>query len=224
MKVCILAVTNASYGDYCIAGMTEEGVWVRPIPVGNNTRFWTRNQLTYGDGMFLQAGDVLEFEGRYPLQFQHKNHTEDFIVSDNLILNKSLTNNQLINFLQDKCATEQEFIDTVNANQRSLCLVRVDSFQYFTTQYENNPRKPKITLNSGNYDVTNPLTNRGDYIVKDCKWSSLILDNIVPNVTFTNTYVSIGLATPTPFNSVEYPQIIGLHTRPETPIPINYPV
>jgi hypothetical protein len=36
-------------------------------------------------------------------------------------------------------------------------------------------------------------------------------------------YFCIGLATPAPYDGVEYPQVIGLHTNPEINWPTEYP-
>lgn len=223
LKVYILAVTKASYGDYCIAGITEEGKWIRPIPASNISRFWTTQQLTTEKGIFLRAGDVLEFNGNPPEKFQHKNHTEDIVVKGKMRIIERLSNDKLINFLHNKSASIQEFTDTINAQGRSLCLVKVDEIESYTTQWEDQPLKPKVTFTSKRFDVNNPLTNKGDYIVKDCKWASLILKDEVPKIPYTDIYVSIGLATPSPFNNVEYPQVIGIQTKVEVPFPDSYP-
>ncbi|MFI8721271.1 dual OB domain-containing protein [Bacillus altitudinis] len=223
MKVYILAVTSAYKDYYCIAGMDEGGNWVRPISSIQNTRFWKKCELTFNKGFdFIRAGDVIEFRGDAPPQYQHPNHVEDIVVQENqLTLVDRLNNLQLINFLENKDETEQAFNKTVNAKGRSLCLIKVDSFQHAITQFEDNPPKPKMTFTNSKFNVDNPQTYNGDYIVKDLVWSDAVLKDLVDKKqAYTDIYLTIGLATPSPYNRIEYPQVIGLHTSPVI-IPTN---
>ncbi len=222
MKVYILAVTSAYKDYYCIAGMDEGGNWVRPISSTQN-RFWKKCELTFNEGSdFIRAGDVIEFRGNAPLQYQHPNHVEDIVVQKNqLKLVNRLNNLQLINFLENKDETEQAFINTVNAEGRSLCLIKVDSFQHAITQYEVKPPRPKMTFTNSKFNVDNPRTNNGDYIVKDLVWSDAVLKDLVDKKqAYNDIYLTIGLATPAPYDGIEYPQVIGLHTSPVI-IPTN---
>lgn len=223
MKIVILAVTDARPGEYCIAGMTEDGQWVRPVPSNNQSRFWLPNQLMIANSEFIRAGDIINIEGEKPSSFQHPNHTEDYKVTGDIKWLKRLSNEELINFLKGKEENATAFINTVNANGRSLCLVKVKNIDSKVTQYEDNPRRPKIDLFSNEYNVTNPITKYHDYIVKDCKWSSLILNKPVIFHDYTEIYVAIGLATKWGMNGLEYPQIIGIHTDPFVEYPNSYP-
>lgn len=224
MKVCILAVTKA-FDKFCIAGMDEEGNWIRPISSKPSTRFWKEEELNFTHGFgFIKSGDVIEFKGKIPSQYQFSNHIEDVIVEFNEIkLVQRMSNQELIAFLNGKDEDQQAFNNTVNALGRSLCLVKVDAFQHFLSQYPGSPEKPKMEFSNRAFNVTNPKTKTGDYIVKDCKWSSLILNKLVNNQTHIHTYLAIGLATPTGYDGVEYPQVIGLHTNPEILFPNSYP-
>lgn len=78
-----------------------------------------------------------------------------------------------------------------------------------------------MTFTNTDFDVTNPHTQAGDYIVKDCQWCNLILTQSISNQQYNNIYLAIGLATK--YNGVEYPQVIGLHTNPAQSIPQSYP-
>ncbi|MHA7743897.1 dual OB domain-containing protein [Priestia aryabhattai] len=225
MKICILAVTKAAFNEYCIAGMTDEGKWVRPIPSVGNSRFWTHDQLTCQVNGFLQVGDVLEFNGQAPSAFQHPNHTEDFLVSaEGMILQQRFSNDELMNFLHDKAEGEREFSETIYAQGRSLCLIKVNHFQQSITQWEDGPKKPKMTFSHDDFTVTNPHTKAGDYIVKDCKWASVVLNRTVSNLnSYSDLYLAIGLATKNNFDGKEYPQVIGLHTAPLVESLATYP-
>jgi hypothetical protein len=225
LKVYILAVTLA-YDKYCIAGMDEDGNWVRPIPKDPATRFWRKDQITFNQGYgFIRSGDVIEFQERKPLSYQHQNHTEDFIVdSSSIKLVKRLSNPELMGFLKDKSETQKDFDNTTQASGRSLCLIKVDHFNHQITQFPGARAKPKMTFLNQHFNVANPKTTQGNYIVKDCKWSNLVLNNSVRNESkYNNIYLSIGLATPTGYDGIEYPQVIGLHTDPEIPLPNSYP-
>lgn len=225
MKIYILAVTKA-FDKYCIAGMTENGAWVRPIPQSEDTRFWRENEITFNQGKgFIRVGDVIEFDGVKPSNYQHANHTEDIIVvSEGITFVDRLNAQQLSSFLTGKNESQKVFDDTVHACGRSLCLVKVDAVQFKTTQYQEEPKKPKMTFTNEAFDVSNPKTNLGDYIVKDCKWSNIVLKNTHNNhQSFSDIYVAIGLATPTGYDGIEYPQVIGFHTNQQVPLPTDYP-
>lgn len=225
MKVCILAVTKA-FDKFCIAGMDEEGKWIRPVSNSPSTRFWKEEELIFNQGIgFIKVGDVIEFAGKRPFQYQFQNHTEDVIVEPpGFQLVQRMTNEELLNFINGKEEDEQAFEKTVNAQGRSLCLIKVDSFHHSISQYPGSPDKPKMEFANQAFNVTNPKTTAGDYIVKDCKWNSIILNNLFINIQpHKHIYLAIGLATPTPFNGVEYPQVIGLHTNPKVAYSNSYP-
>lgn len=223
MKIYLLAVTKA-FDKFCIAGMTEDGKWIRPIPNNSKTRFWEQNQISLTNYGVLRPGDIIEISGYNPKNFQYPNHTEDFVVKGNMNFLGRLSNNEFLNFLKDKVEPISSFEDTVNAKNRSLCLINVEKVNLHITNYNGTDFKPKATPFKSQYNVENPRTQRGNYIVKDCKWSTLIL-NQDPNIdiAFSEIYFVIGLATPTNYDNVEYPQLIGLHTFPEVHYPLTYP-
>jgi len=100
-------------------------------------------------------------------------------------------------------------------------LVEAEEFVSFTDSWHGRI-KPKMTLKGMDFDLGNPLTTNSDYPVKDCKWESLVLRRYRVN-ELKKIFFCIGLATPAPYNNIEYPQIIGLHTDPEIPYPSAYP-
>lgn len=218
MLVTILAVTKA-YDRFCIAGLNEDGQWVRPMPadpsvVDSQSRFWTREQLMTASGKFVKSGDVWDINGRQPTRFLHPNHVEDYVVTRRSFA-RSLTNNQLMQFLRAHTEDAIAFNDTVMASGRSLCLVKISSFQ--TEVFYN---KPKIYLSSDSFSLDNPHVNYSNYPVKDCKWAGLIIQGY-QRPDFSKVYACIGLATQ--WNGTEYPQLIGLHTMPDVPYPSSYP-
>lgn len=218
LEVYILAVTKA-YDKFCVAGLTADGRWVRPIPNEGDSRFWTERQLTSKRFGFTQVGDVWRIEGHAPNKYQYTNHSEDFITTDRKLIER-LSNDELIKFIEDTAEDQNAFNDTVNARGRSLCLVKVTSFKSYRDEINN---RAFMKFINKDFNVDNPKTATRRYRVKDCKWESLVLQGKHPNITFEEVYLCIGLATPAPYDGVEYPQVIGLHTKPEVLALDTYP-
>lgn len=221
MLVTILAVTKA-YDRFCIAGLNEDGQWVRPMPTDPSasdpqSRFWTREQLKMASGKFVKPGDVWDVNGRQPTRYLHPNHVEDYVVTQGSF-HHSLTNNQLIQFLRTHAEDSIAFNNTVLGNGRSLCLVKVLSFKTEVFEYQGK-KDPKIYLMGINFSLDNPQVKFKNYKLKDCKWAGLVLQGY--SSSFNKVYACIGLATQ--FNGKEYPQLIGLHTSPEAPFSNTYP-
>lgn len=220
MRLIILAVTK-SYDGFCIAGMNDEGKWIRPISLKSPGRFWTRTELTLKNGEFTVPGDIWEIEGNKPERFQYRNHTEDFNLTSRKYVGR-LNNSQLLRFLEQHCEGAAELNAVYQADGRSLCLVEPDNVTFFTTTYDERV-KPKMFFRSRTLSLSNPRTNDGSIIVKDCKWEAIVKQqNLILDV-FSQKYLCIGLATPTAFDGIEYPQVIGLHTDPEHPKLPSYP-
>jgi hypothetical protein len=222
MFVIILAVTKA-YDGFCIAGLNEIGQWVRPVPNDQiriddpNSRFWSREQLMIS-GEFVKSGDVWEIEGRNPARLLYPNHVEDYVINKYRFSNR-LTNNQLMQFLRTKAEKRTAFNDTILGQGRSLCLVKVDSFETEIFTY-NGISDSKIYLTSKDFCLDNPHVRFSNYKLKDCKWAGLVMQSHrLPH--FSEVYAAIGLATQ--FRGTDYPQIIGLHTNPNMPFPETYP-
>ncbi|KQU56370.1 hypothetical protein ASG66_21600 [Bacillus sp. Leaf406] len=221
MKIHILAVTPA-YNKFCIAGMTEDGEWVRPIPGHGLNRFWTEEELNFNSYGFLRPGDVLNIQGNRPTKYKFPNHTEDFLVNE-YNFHKRPTNQQLITFLQGKEESQSNLTNTLKGAQRSLCLIKVDKFTHYRNDYNPEKVKPRVHLYSNILQVGNIKVENESYILKDCKWIPYVLQDNLPLNDFENIYIAIGLATKTSYDQVEYPQIIGIHTDPGLNIQSTYP-
>lgn len=128
MLITFLAVTKARYGKFCIAGMDKNWRWIRPIPRPSGERFWTKKELSE-PGAFIESGDVYEIEGYRPKEFQFTNHTEDFIITKFEYV-RTLTNEELLRFLDKNVENYQAFSDTVKARGRSTCLIKVNKIHY----------------------------------------------------------------------------------------------
>ncbi len=63
-----------------------------------------------------------------------------------------------------------------------------------------------------------------DFVSTDFKYyKTLDNDELMKFLKERDVYLCLGLATPTPYDEIEYPQVIGLHTNPLAPFSSNYP-
>ncbi|OLS33394.1 hypothetical protein [Bacillus sp. MRMR6] len=212
-----MAVTKA-FGKYCIAGMTKEGKWIRPVPTPtiypqDSDRFWCANQITF-DGEMVQIGDIIKIAGYQPDRFRFPNHTEDFI-TNTIQKVKHLQINKLISFLTKNAESFQAFQNTISGQaRRSLCIIEINSFN-FTNGDNYGETRINILFNHQKYDLRNPYTANGDYKLKDIRWEKLISTNNIPTTQINKMFICLGLATP--FNNIEYPMVIGIIPDYEVP-------
>ncbi|QTC41321.1 hypothetical protein I7V34_19990 [Bacillus sp. V3] len=213
MRITILAVTK-TYNQYCIAGMTEEGRWVRPQP--HTGLFW--NNLEYSDGSYIKVGDVWEIKDE---EFSSETdptspgHTENIRLLGSATRVKILDNSSLLEFIRNHSEETLSLTNTLNANGRSLCLIKIESF--------NKVNNSRITFNlDGNRYCNNTKTE--GYPVTCLKWRSIFFQNIQYPSSVDELYICIGLArTEPPKILKEYPMVIGIFTNPEVPLPSTYP-
>lgn len=216
MLLAIVAVTKTHNG-FCVAGVNGYGKLFRPICGFGKDRFWQRESLTHTNE-FIKCGDLWELEGQ-KLESEYPNHTEDFLATS-FTYKQKVDHKTFLNNLRRFAENEQAFIDTVNANKRSLCLMPVSTLKLYNTVYAGNS-KPRVSV-TGAFNMQNPKTQDKLYPVKDCKWERLVLNNYIPP-KLEQIFVCIGLATPTPYDGIEYPQVIGIHTLPNIDFPDTYP-
>jgi hypothetical protein len=217
MEVIVLAVTRA-FGRYCIAGKTLDGRWIRPIPPQpifhlEENRFWLEDQIVF-NGKLLKIGDKIYLEGYRPNNLFYLNHSEDFI-STNMEKIGHLDPVELIDFLDIYSDDYTTFTNTVNAGcGRSLCVIEVDDF-IPQVNYYNGRQRITMRFQHSIYDINNPRTNNGAYVVKDCRWEELLSNDRNPGLQHNRLFFCVGLATP--YNGIEYPMAIGIITDYEIP-------
>ncbi|GMN99861.1 dual OB domain-containing protein [Parageobacillus thermoglucosidasius] len=215
LKIVILAVTK-TYDRYCIAGMTEYGKWVRPLPPDH--RFW--ETYTYDDQTFIKPGDVWEITDYIKYDDpQSPGHTEDIKVLNYNSVYKcnELNDEQLCEFVEQRLENEQSLNDTLNANGRSLCLIKVDGIRKVVGE-----QRVCFTMNGREYRNN---TFREGYPVTDLKWRSIFQHHSVSFEKFNKLYLCVGLARKEPNKGIEreYPMIISIITNPFVPYPPQYP-
>jgi len=220
LELTILAVTK-SYNGFCIAGMTSTGKWIRPISNISHGRFWSKEELIT-NGRFIMSGDVWEIEGKSPETYEYQNHTEDYLLTEWKLI-RQLEESEFLEFIKMHCEGSESLSAVFEANRgRSLCLVRADQVQTYTTKFEGKNRA-RMLLSSNEYNLYNPRTNNGNIVVKDCKWEILLLNGKEIPEEINHKYICIALATPNPRDGIEYPQIVGFHTFPNVLCEKTYP-
>lgn len=220
MEVVVLAVTRA-FGKFCIAGMTLDGEWIRPIPqpgmyLLEQDRFWDEDKITF-DETLIQTGDRITIEGYAPSSLRYSNHSEDFITTG-MKKTGHFDVQELIQFLDSHKEDYQSFKKTVYGNDgRSLCLIEVEDFFCHVNRYDDGNTRYTMSFTHSQFNVKNPITNAGTYVVKDRRWEDLMKSNSVPNLQHNRLFLCIGLATP--YKGVEYPMAIGL--IPDYVVPVT---
>lgn len=224
LKLVILAVTK-TYNSYCIAGMSADGSWYRPLPT-HARKFWS--DVRYSNGQFIQVGDVWEISSyRKEADSASPGHTEDIRLIDVPIFTQRLTNEQLIRFLENVNENEHALNDTFSAKSRSLCLIKVDDFSNFV--YENNydgqlQRKARITFSYNGKTYRN-ITSTPGFPITDLKWRAYTLQEVETPTNWNSAYICIGLARTEPKKGLmnEYPMVISVVTDPYMPLLPTYP-
>lgn len=218
----ILAVTK-TFDKYCIAGMDYEGNWIRPLPVGGD-KFWP--SVVYRNNEFIKVGDVWEITA-YKKEYDDisPGHTEDIRLTKSPTLQSRLTNQQLISFVQRFQEDETALMKTINAESRSLCLIKVDGFENFLHENNFNGRiQVRITFlyNRNQYNNT---TSTPGFPLTDLKWRAYTYKQIQVSSDWDSVYICIGLARKEPKKDLsrEYPMVISVITNPEVPLLPTYP-
>lgn len=216
LKIIILAITQ-TYERYCVAGMTERGQWIRPLPPDH--RFWA--SCKYDDGTFIKPGDIWEVTDYVKYNDPTSpGHTEDIRVLSYESLYKcgELNNTELCAFVKQHLESEQTLHDTLNANGRSLCLIKVDDIWKIE-----GANRICFTMNAKEYRNN---TYKEGYPVTDLKWRSVFRSHrSISFKGFQNLYLCIGLARTEPNKNItrEYPMVISIITNPFVDYPPQYP-
>lgn len=220
LTITILAVTK-TYESYCIAGMDANGKWYRPLPELGG-KFWS--DLRYGDGAFIQVGDVWEVNNYISENdLTSPGHTEDIRLKSSVTRVKSLNNQQLIQFVQRNQENKIQLQRTLNANDRSLCLVHVEYFEGFVHTY--NERRSARVKFKYNGEIYHNTTSFPGFPLTDLKWRSYILKEKDTPRIWRSVFICIGLARREPAKNLnkEFPMVISIITDPEVPLLSSYP-
>nr|WP_273717095.1 hypothetical protein [Alkalihalobacillus pseudalcaliphilus] len=206
-----------TYSGYCIAGMDQNGEWVRPLPPDRESKFFS--SLAYENGELVKVGDVWSITN-YQTETDKLSvaHTEDIRIKrfNSFQLVNQLTNKALINFVSSHQESYHELLDTLDARGRSLCMIKIDEFR----QVE---EKVRITFIYKGKKYRNTTFTKG-FPVTDLKWRAYLKGIQIPN-SYRSIYAIIGLARKEPKKDIykEYPMIISLITDPDVPILDSYP-
>lgn len=218
-KIVILGITKYNEG-YCIAGMSEEGKWFRPVS-NYADYFWEYNKLFMAD-RFVETGDIWEINGTFELSTSRPNHVEDFRIkptSPPKFCGK-FKHDELILFLQNNLSTDIQFRGIVGYDHRSthkvvgsLCLIKSSEFGVYNRPYEGQNR---YYVEIDGY--RNPKQSHGGFRFNCIKSLGLFKPTKLYKIT---SFFIIGLSAP--FKGLEHPSIIGIHSE-DTENPANgYP-
>ena len=210
MNIVILAVTDA-FGGLCIAGMNDQGEWIRPLGEVDD-RFWSQESSGIS-GETVQTGDVWTVYGTYKKTDEFPNHIEDFHLKNPPVFVKKLNQDELLAFLEKNQESEETVDQTLHAKGRSLCLYHVPGIRI---RYDERYDKIKANIPM----KKNPKTGDKEYQLKCLKSRALYMANMLEN---TPSYVCIGLSTATPFDGKEYPMVVGIHNSQTDRIVGRYP-
>jgi|AKZA01.1.fsa_nt_gi hypothetical protein len=203
-EICILAMSN-TYNEICIAGVKSSGEWVRPIKSGG--RFWNEEDLSF-NGLLLQVGQIIGVRGNYLPNPNSEVHTEDFETtsSDLHLINEE---DSIFNGDYSQISIAQNQVsDLVRGNLgRSLGIVSLDEINCFKKEYN---EKVKYRCNLKLEDLENVLTTDGTYPLNDYNLLPEIQNSPSLPLDISVKFVTIGLATPTRYDGICYPQIVGV--------------
>jgi hypothetical protein len=182
LEIVLTAVTWMKSG-VCLAGLNyDTGEWVRPVLAHKQ---WT--SLTYGDGKLIETGQVILLNK--PRLRLDPTHTEDVVV-DGFSLARQLADQEFQTFLDRHAEDAQALTDTLNADGRSLCLVKADRV---TTEYtEDDPRKTRLSFRHLGKEYRNTTKALG-FPCTDVRWRALKAAGQA-DPRYTRLYIGIGLA------------------------------
>lgn len=217
----VLAVTK-TYAGYCIAGMDNDGNWIRPLPVGRG-KFWGI-QL---DGRLIKVGDIWEISD-YVEEYDETSpgHTEDIRLRREPIFKRATSNDELIEFVTKHQEHSEELAHTLNAKSRSLCLVGVEEFHNFMGKNSYSGKlSARMTFESEGENHLNITSSNKGFPITDLKWRAYTIQEKVTATKFDEIFVCIGLARTEPAKGIdqEYPMVISVITNPEVLLLPTYP-
>ncbi|MBM7853903.1 hypothetical protein JOC37_000268 [Desulfohalotomaculum tongense] len=215
MEVVIVAITYMKNG-FCFAGISKDGNWVRPVLP--NKGQW--KSLYYENGRPICIGDVIEVNGRgrpYPP------HTEDVEVKRFCKIRK-MEHNELISFLTDNAENEPDLRNTLERNNRSLCIVNAQSFRkVYVDKYDKKKTRVSFVFNNKEYENT---TLKKGFPCTCLHWRTIQSQALEYPKKFKKIFISIGLARGFTGDDGVWvhpaPMIISIITDPPLPGGINY--
>ncbi|MEK3935726.1 hypothetical protein MKY41_10415 [Sporosarcina sp. FSL W7-1349] len=224
-RFLILAVTK-TYGGYCIAGMDKKGKWIRPLPVGAG-KFWGISLDANNTSRYIKVGDVWEIS-QYEKEYDPTSpgHTEDIRLKSKPIYIGSLSNDQLVKFVNNHQECKEELELTLNADSRSLCLIKASEFRNFMDRSTYDGREsPRMTFEFQGKTYRNTTTSTTGFPITDLKWRAYTIQRKETQNNFDDTFICIGLARIEKKKNItrEYPMVISVITNPEVPLLPTYP-
>lgn len=129
----------------------------------------------------------------------------------------------MLQFVNGKKENNVELQKTLNAADRSLCLISAESFEGFIHKY-NERSSVRVTFDYEGEHFRN-VTGTPGYPLTDLKWRAYILQNKEIPIEYDNVFICIGLARKEPAKNInkEFPMVISIITDPYLPLLPSYP-
>lgn len=199
LEFVVLAVTEAC-GGFCIAGMNNEGKWMRPLGEILD-RFWKVTDFITK----VDIGDVWEINGQFITNNIFPNHIEDFLIYGQPVKKCRLTKNELQVFLQNHEEDIEDLHQLIDGSGRSLCLIKVDECKLTINKHVEKKTKLSIAIeniyNSKRKDKLFPFSGiKGD------------INNCYADYPIGSSYLCFGKSTPNGKIKKEFPMVISLLT------------
>lgn len=235
MKLTLLAVTRMHEKRICIAGIDEEGRWVRPVKAypnhfGKEDLFGKNESFIYGNFNIVEMDLTKELK-KYP-------HSEDSIINEirepkvigNIPIQKreefliSHTENHL--FENNEGEVVRKILQNAN---RSLVLVGPVDVRYVVIEKDKTPRIRFDIPLVYNCERSTPCTDLKfiafcKRILKEKDYEKVILNSyeLKQGLGIEKTYLALGLGRWYEERKDYYDMVIGFHTIPDYTQEINY--
>jgi hypothetical protein len=184
MEILLTAVTWMKKG-VCFAGLNcRTGEWVRPVL---DRAQW--NSLTHANGQLIEVGQLINLNN--PRLRPDPPHTEDVVV-DGFSLVRKLSDQEFQSVLDRHAEDIFALTDTINYNERSLCLVKADSFKTVYTENDDD-RKTRLSFRFRARDYNNTTKTKPGFPCTDVRWRALKAANQA-DPRGSHLYIGIGLA------------------------------
>ena len=199
---------------FCMAGMAQDGAWVRPVPISRHS--WKVADLIHGPDV-IGPGAILSFKDAKPSP--NSPHIEDYMVGD-FEVSGHLSRDGFRLFLRAKAEGMDALEHLLHRDRRSLCLVRPESFQ--TVHVGDDARKTRIAFEFGGQSFRND-TKKPGFPCTDLRWRAF-RGSTSSDPKYEEAFLTLGLARAFQGDSGPVrpaPMVIGVHVFPSPVVKLD---
>jgi hypothetical protein len=213
LEVVLLAVTKMGLG-FCMAGMTGDGEWVRPVPIDRHS--WQADDLIHGQDVVGPGVILILKDAKHS---PNPPHVEDYMAGDHEV-SGHLSRQEFRLFLREKTEGMDALKHLLDGDGRSLCLVRPESFQ--TVHVEDDARKTRIAFEFSGQSFEND-TQKPGFPCTDLRWRAS-RGSTSSDPKYEEAFLTLGLARAFQGSSgwvKPAPMVIGVHVFPSTVVKLD---